>query len=216
MSGTVRMFGCACLMFCVAAGLASAAPARQAPGAGAQVTPAEGLARYERALAATADPLKKFDLTLRAASTALEAGERDKAKAYAEAVLEQAPAFQGNWNYGNGIHVANLVLGRLALSAGDAEGAARLLVEAGKTPGSPQLGGFGPNMLLAKEFLEKGVGRVAVVEYLDLAAKFWKAPMGRLDKWKAAVERGETPDFGPSLGVYLNTWRNERWEKLTP
>jgi hypothetical protein len=217
MSGTVSKSKMAGLLFGLALACAQHAAAQHthAQHSGAQVTPAEGLARYEKVLQATTDPLKRFDLLMRAATTALEAGELEKAKDYAHAVLEQAPAFRENWNYGNGIHVANLVLGRLALAEGDAAEAGRLLVEAGKTPGSPQLGGFGPNMLLAKELLEKG-RRAEVVEYLTLAAKFWKAPMGRLDKWKEAVARGETPDFGPSVGVYLNTWRSEKWDKLAP
>lgn len=213
MTGTVRKLKVAGLLFGLAvAFVAGAAAQHPTPtNSGPQVTPAEGLARYERMSEATADPLAKFYLTTKLAPTALEAGDREKAKAYAHALLEQAPAFRNDWNYGNAIHVANLVLGRLALASGDVEGAGRLLVEAGKTPGSPQLNSFGPNMLLAKELLEKG-RREEVVEYLNLITKFWQGSMGRLDKWKAAVANGETPDFGPSLNVHLNTWRFERWK----
>jgi hypothetical protein len=212
MTATVRKLKVAGLLFGLAvAFVAGAAAQHPTPtNSGPQVTPAEGLARYERMLEAEADPLLKFYLTTKLATTALEAGDREKAKTYAHALLEQAPAFRNDWNYGNAIHLSNIVLGRLALASGDVAGAGRFLVEAGKTPGSPQLNGFGPNMMLAKELLEKG-RREEVVEYLDLAAKFWKVPMGRLEQWKAAVAKGETPDFGPSLGVYLNAWRNEKW-----
>ena len=217
MAGFVRKLTAAGLLF----GLALTCAARSAAqhptptNSGAQVTPAEGLARYERALQAASDPLVKFYLTTKLAPTALEAGDREKAKAYAHALLEQAPAFRDNWNHGNAVHVGNLVLGRLALADGDLEGAGRFLIEAGRTPGSPQLNSFGPNMFLAKELLERG-RREVVVEYLDLTAKFWQASMGRLDKWKASIAAGETPDFGPSVGVQFNNWRFERWERIAP
>ena len=43
-----------------------------------------------------------------------------------------------------------------------------------------------------------------VLQYFDLCAKFWKSDQqqpdgGRLAKWRAQVEKGEMPDFGPNL-----------------
>jgi hypothetical protein len=107
-----------------------------------------------------------------------------------------------NWNYGNALHKAHLVLGQIALNAGDMDEAKRQLLKAGKTPGSPQLNTFGPNMVLAKNLLEKKETD-AVLKYFELCAEFWKDKNGKsdgkLDEWKTAVKAGETPDFGANL-----------------
>ncbi len=49
----------------------------------------------------------------------------------------------------------------------------KYLIAAGKSPGSPQMDSFGPNMTLAKDLLEKGE-RDAVLEYFMRCRKFWK------------------------------------------
>ena len=143
----------------------------------------------------------------------MAAGEAEKAKAYALDLLKQAPPLRDNWNYGNAIQVGNLVLGMIALASNDVTEANHLLLEAGKTPGSPQLNSFGPNMLLAQQLLAKGE-REAVFQYFDLCAKFWKLERGRLDAWKAVVIKGGIPDFGANQEYQLSTWRFERWAKL--
>jgi hypothetical protein len=48
---------------------------------------------------------------------------------------------------------------------GDIEEAKKQLLLAGKTPSSPQLNSFGPNMILAKELLDKGE-KDTVLHYL--------------------------------------------------
>lgn len=50
--------------------------------------------------------------------------------------------------------------------------------------------------------LEKGQ-KDAVLEYFELCEKFWKYPpdMKKLERWKAAVEAGITPDFGTNLSL---------------
>jgi hypothetical protein len=88
----------------------------------------------------------------------------------------------------------------IALRAGDVETARRHLIESGKTPGSPQLNSFGPNMSLAKELLEHGERKV-VLEYLDLLEVFWQGdrPLQTLLGWRGMIERGKLPDFGANL-----------------
>ena len=78
--------------------------------------------------------------------------------------------------------------------SGDINGAKQHLIKAGQM-GSPHLNSFGPNMLLAKELLEKGE-REAVIEYFELCAKFWQMKEDRLERWKSIVEQGGVPDFG--------------------
>ena len=120
-----------------------------------------------------------------------------KAREDANTVLSVAEKYRSDWNYGNAVHKGNLALGRLALRDGDIEQAKHYLIEAGKTPGSPQLNSFGPNMLLAKELLEKG--ETAVLEYLDLCAKFWRSDFGSVSTWKKLIAEGKQPNFLANL-----------------
>ena len=142
------------------------------------------------------DEDSKYNSLSDLAKTAFEAGEFDKARTYATDLLERAKGERKGWNYGNAIHFGNLVLGRIALKDGDLEKAKAYLLASGKTPGSPQLDSFGPNMLLAKDLLEKGE-RKAVLQYFDECATFWKRP--ELKEWTAAVKLGKIPDFGGNL-----------------
>jgi hypothetical protein len=103
-----------------------------------------------------------------------------------------------DWDYGNAVHDGNMVLGLVALRSGSVAQAREYLLEAGKTPGSPQLNSFGTNMQLAKELVEKDE-RDVVLQYFDLCRKFWKMDRGRLDQWSATVRGGGTPDFGANL-----------------
>ena len=131
------------------------------------------------------------------AKMALTANQYEKATGYANAMLalsEDSP----DWNSGNRIHHGNLVLGRIALAEGDVEEAKRRLLSAGKTTGSPQLNSFGPNMMLAKELLQKGE-KAVVLEYLRLCAGFWEMGQDRLEEWSDLVQADRVPDFGRSL-----------------
>lgn len=146
------------------------------------------------------------------ATMAYEAGDYAKAEDYATKLLQAVndmkgkwsyskAILQGNlenrlWDYGNAIHHGNLIMGRLALHADDTKKAKSYLMAAGKTPGSPQLDSFGPNMTLAKELLEKGE-KQAVLNYFALCGKFWDSP--ELQQWTKEVRKGEIPDFGGNL-----------------
>lgn len=148
-------------------------------------------------------PGLRLDLTL----AALEASQFDTAKKHAAETLRDN-ADQTNWNYGNIIHDANQILGRCALREGKLADAKAYLLKAGATPGSPQLNSFGPQMQLARELLEKGE-KEAVLQYLDLVARFWANPnerteansksiarehLNQLEAWKRQVRAGKAPD----------------------
>ena len=167
---------------------------------------AHDLAKSEESLKTLTDPQAKFYLTTDLATIALAAGETAKATAYSHSLLQQAVAMQGDWNYGNAIHVAHLVLGEIALAAGDMTKAKYHLLEAAKIPGSPQLDSFGPNMRLAEQLIAKGERQV-VVQYFDLCATFWEGKFSRLEDWKTIVLNGGEPKFGANL-VYQ--FYNER------
>ena len=148
------------------------------------------------------DPAEDFYKMTKAAPAAFQKGEFAKAAAVADALLVEAERWPRNWNYGNAVHVANLVLGRIALANDDRDKAVKFLIAAGKTPGSPQLNTFGPDMVFAKEMLQKGETE-AVIAYLDLCGKFWEKRFEQLDEWKEQIARGEIPDFGANLRYYF-------------
>jgi hypothetical protein len=83
------------------------------------------------------------------------------------------------------------------LKKGETAKAKQFLLAAGRTPGSPQLDSFGPDMTLAQGLLEKGETKV-VLQYFVLCSKFWDQQKD-LDKWSTAVKEGAIPAFGPHL-----------------
>jgi lipopolysaccharide biosynthesis regulator YciM len=145
------------------------------------VVTAADRARYSVEAARAALELERFDVASRHATNALDA-------------LQRMPR---DWNYGNVVHRAHLVLGHVALSQGDTQRAVRELALAGQTPGSPQLKTFGPNMSLALALLERGQ-KQPVLEYLSMCGKFWEK-QDRLAGWRREIEAGRVPDFGPNL-----------------
>ncbi len=145
---------------------------------------------YERS-----ERVTKEYLLVELAKTAFEAGLMDEAEAFAQEMLAER---ETGGNVGNQVHQGNLILGRIALRQGDVEEAKNRLIAAGKTTGSPNLNSFGPNMMLAKELLEKGE-RDVVLEYFMLCSKFWKSPFQKLDEWTENVKAGRIPAFGANL-----------------
>ncbi len=133
-----------------------------------------------------------------AAMASVQNGALDEAEQYANELLLGAESHRADWNYGNAVHKGHLVLGRVALRRDDIEAAKAHLLAAGKTPGSPQLNSFGPNMTLAKELIEQGETQ-APIEYFNLCAAFWQMDGGQLQRWEKLAEQGLVPDFGANL-----------------
>ncbi|HXA49885.1 MAG TPA: TlpA disulfide reductase family protein, partial [Candidatus Acidoferrum sp.] len=124
----------------------------------------------------------------------INAGDFMKAEETARELLVMAAKHPNHWSYGNATHHGNIVLGRMALHAGDTAEAARRLVVAGGVKGSPQLNAFGPDWKLAAELLAQGESD-AVLTYIDLCRKFWKTGASRLDSWALSIRAGGTPNF---------------------
>lgn len=127
-----------------------------------------------------------------AAVLAYEIEEYDKAKTYSLESLSISSRYKDDWNYGNSIHNANTVLGRLSLIEGDTEKAKVYLLEAAKSKGSPQLDTFGPKLELAQELLiieERDV----VLSYLKSISKFWEMDDGCINRWIEKIDNNETP-----------------------
>ncbi len=105
------------------------------------------------------------------AKDALQANDTKGAEKYASQMLRENTNRKA-WYYGNVVHEGNQILGLAALQEGHVADAKMYLLAAGKTPGSPQIDSFGPNMMLAQQLLDRGE-KATVIQYLDLVAKFW-------------------------------------------
>ena len=138
------------------------------------------------------DPGQEYPLQelTRLAVDAFEAGDTVKAQKYAQDLARHDNA--------DALHHGNLILGRLALRNGNMTEAKERLLAAGKNSGSPVLGSFGPNMVLARDLLLKGEQEV-VLQYFDECEKFWKTGGNKLNDWRQAVRQGRIPDFEGNL-----------------
>jgi len=164
-------------------------------------TPATPQGRLDEAvqnLDKASTEIGRFYALRNAAKESFENGKVEDARKYANELLALAEKFPGDWNYGNAIHDGNVVLGRIVLKEGQVEEAKKYLLEAGKSPGSPQMNSFGPNMTLARDLVEKSE-KETVLQYFELCRKFWKMGQERLDQWTKDVKAGQTPDFGANL-----------------
>jgi len=132
-----------------------------------------------------------------AAKTSFNAKEYEKAERYAVELSMLAEKYPNDWNYGNAVYDAHIVLGRLALLENDIETAKEELFLAVKTPGSPQLDSFGPNMTLARDLIEKGQTE-SVILFLIECKRFWYDHQ-KVDEWIKVIESGKMPDFRANL-----------------
>ena len=150
----------------------------------------------ERVLAQPVGWLTRLLTTQTAANAALNVGRTDRAAHWAQQLLDMAEGHEDDLNYGSAIHTGNIVLGRMALQRGDIESGKRHLLAAGKSPGSPTLCSFGPDMLLARDLLVLGE-KDTVLAYLDQCQLFWNEPrhVEKLRKWRSAIANDEMPDF---------------------
>jgi hypothetical protein len=166
------------------------------PGAFAQSVSCEDLSVAEAAAARSTEHVTAHDFYLlgKRLRTAFESAEPHVAGALALEYLRVAKLFPLDWNYGNAVHEGNATLGLLALRQGDELLALRCLEAAGKSPGSPQLNSFGPNMHLALELSRAGRFK-EVAAYLDEVAVFWKMDDGQLSAWKAELAEQRVPNF---------------------
>jgi hypothetical protein len=162
---------------------------------------AQPSAKYRQAafiLAEAKTPEARFYALNDIAKESFNEGKLADAKKYADELITLLPQYQKNWNYGNAVQDANMVLGRIALKEGRMADAKRYHLESAKSQGSPQMNSFGPNMSLAKDLLEKGE-RSVVLEHFELCRKFWKMHRGQLDEWSKEVTAGKIPNFGSNL-----------------
>jgi TonB family protein len=145
-----------------------------------------------------ASSLERFLHLPALAKAAISADDLSKAMSYANQALDTSGQPGVVQPDGDGIHDGNMVLGLVALKGGNLVDAREYLLKAGKTPGSPLLGSFGPNLSLAKALLDAGE-RDTVLEYFAECRAFWTMGSEKLDNWSATIRGGGRPDFGPNL-----------------
>jgi hypothetical protein len=158
---------------------------------------ASAYAQFDLAYTLTNDNIEKHLWLSQLMRSAFEAGDLQKAQIWALESLNQGSTNKADPSLADSIHHAHIILGRMALLSGDLAEARQHLIQAGQTAGSPVLVSFGPNMMLAKELLEKGE-RDAVLKYFRECANFWKS-QSKLDEWTATVKAGGIPNFGGNL-----------------
>jgi hypothetical protein len=149
------------------------------------------LAEWRHAETVCTEGADRVNLLPDLAMSAVEAGDLETARAYAQELLSKAPHpdFRGNPT-----HVGNIVLGRIALRQGNVEAAKEYLINSAMTPGAPVFKYFTPCFSLAKELLDVGE-RECVLRYFRLCSRFWGRKTGPLAQWIEEVERGDIPDF---------------------
>lgn len=109
---------------------------------------------------------------------ALRAGDLARARAATARMFELAAELgEEDWNYGNLIHWGHIILGACHLKENDLAGAEAELRAAGRTPGSPQLDSFGPDLRLAWTLLKHGSDD-AVLDYFRQISRFWSPHRG--------------------------------------
>lgn len=153
-----------------------------------------------KVLAAQTNEYGRFLSLDSAAKMSLAVGRTEEARQFASDMLLLDDKFsRGDPEKANGdvVYNGHLVLGRIAVDEGRIEEAKQHLQAAGKSKGSPVLNGFGPNLSLAKDLLEKGEPEV-VLQHLESCRKFW-SDHGKLDEWIKDIEAGRFPDFGANL-----------------
>src|SRR5258706_13419306 len=111
-------------------------------GRGGPTTPQGRLARALDKLANAKTAEARFYALDDAAKESFVVGNTNDATKYAQELMTLLPQFQGNWNYGNAVQDAHLVLGRIAVKEGRIADAKRYLLGAGNSPGSPQMDSF--------------------------------------------------------------------------
>jgi len=126
-----------------------------------------------------------------ACELSLSLGRIDDARAHAEQLLVVNVGEPGD-NPTDDVHNGHLLLGRVALRAGDVDRAKAHLVLAGRAGATGMVPIFGPDLQLAKDLLVRGE-REVVIRYLTFCRAFWNR--ARVDDWIAQIRAGGRPDF---------------------
>ena len=162
----------------------------------------KALGLLEEAQANTSSEQMKFYNLRDLAQVAMAADELRKARTYARSLLEKSEvAEEKHWGGTDAVSKGHMILGRIALREAELSEARKQLLEAVDVTSEAARGPLstsGPNMLLAKELLDRGE-KDTVLEFFKRCREFWTFGKEKLDAWSWQVSQGETPDFGVNL-----------------
>jgi hypothetical protein len=126
------------------------------------------------------------DFRFRLAEMALDSKQTDLAIEVSHQMLEDLRQDDQN------LHVAHIVLGRIACQNKDIQSAKEHLLLAAQVEGSSRLCSYGPQMKLAQDLLQAGE-KEAVLQYLKDCKKFWDMGKRKLPNWIKAIEENRIP-----------------------
>jgi hypothetical protein len=123
-------------------------------------------------------------------SAAFEAGEIDKAEAYAHQLLNlEGTTREIRYLKSDTAHTAHTTLGRVALARGGVDGAKRWLMQSALSTDLRFVSNNDSSIALAKEMLEHGE-RQAVLDYLQLCKRL--GPGDQAEEWRREIQRTGT------------------------
>src|SRR2546430_3809398 len=115
-------------------------PTGPSTGADRKNLAASAYQNFERAYRLQNHDQEKRILISQLATSALEAGEVQKAQVWALEALDDAKNAKSDWSVADSVHHAHIILGRIALRSGDLAEAREHLIQAARSEGSPVLG----------------------------------------------------------------------------
>ena len=150
-------------------------------------------AEYERGQGLYRDERERLGQLPNLADAAFEAGDYAKARTYASELLSRADAADKGKRPS---FTATRSSGDSPSSTAMCRGPRRHLLASAETNGSPV-----PMQFRTEHGACQGVTRPGRAgcrsRYLERCSSFWQYGADELSQWAAAIERGETPDFGP-------------------
>jgi tetratricopeptide (TPR) repeat protein len=161
--------------------------------------------RLKRAMQLREELAKVSDRTLRKliklAETAYKLDSFEDCRALAKEVLSRSAPYDEN---GDEFHIANQLLGLIALEDDDLHTADLALLRSCEIKATPVLGSFGPKFQLAKKLLAQGE-KSTVLKYLRKCSLFWKSGQTCLAYWWLQIQFGRKPELNKQGIIELFT-----------
>lgn len=148
--------------------------------------------------------IKEQFATLHELSELFATGDWEEIDRKTRILINKANEDRADGTYGMIMHIATTYLGLSALEKGEIELAKSHLIDSLLVPTNPYIRSAGPTMLLAKKLYLLGETDT-VVKYITLCELNWTFPLRYYYtwKWKRAIRKGKTPNFGMYTYIYL-------------
>ena len=164
------------------------------------LTPEERLLECEERMAER--PQSRSWMLAMAGRFALEAGQLDKAEAFAQELLTLSESDAKAALPDLKVHAAHILLGRVALQRTHDLVRAKAELMAAARVASSGIQKFGPNMSLARDLLAAGE-RETVLAYVNSFHDLSPEVMEKMSKWAKLIQSGAFPDFGANTLFHM-------------